>query len=205
MEDFNRKNNKRPHRITTRDIRSKEVSFANLESFIPTVPGGRTPIFTFDGSTGRITINGPVTFTNQLLGIYSEIQLELLEEGSFTGNDAFEYAAPASNQPIRVALKSTDWNTDIFEFFLEMVCNGDGSDAPEGRLYNITDGAGVADTTITGTSSGDSQRVRSTTSFTLATGTKDYAFQYHRASPGVDFPAVSRAVIVIRLKGLSAL
>lgn len=192
-------------RVTAKDIRSKEVAFWHFESFIPTVPGGSTLIFTFDKDTGIITINGKITFTNQILGIQPEIRLELVDTVHFTTNNNYEPIGWGTNQYPRMALNSTEWDPDIFQFYYEINANGDGGFAVKSELYNITDGASVSNTEVTGTTTDASTRVRSTTPFTLTSGIKEYIARMKRNTSGSGSPAIGEAAIVVRLKGLGDL
>lgn len=203
-------------RIGQAEVLPTAAKYRLLEFYDPTTnslifrSSAGTAILTINLTTGAFTFGGAVTFNTSTVtfntltrGLWPEIEYVLAAEtndGFFTGNDAFEFTGPAANQYITTRLNSTEWDTDVYDLYYEIIGGGDTS-AIVSRIYNVTDAAAVANTEIQSTTAGAWQRVRSTTPFTLATGTKEYAVQMKRSS-AAGFPSMGKAAIIARLKNL---
>ena len=198
-------------RIRNRDLLPTSVKYRITEILDPSDGTYKfrdtsgNAIITMDPATGILTIGGAIVFANSITGIYPEIKFEMVDAVHFTTNNNYEPVSWGTNQYVRILLDSTEWDTDIFEFYIEINANGDSGGAIKCELYNITDGASISNTEVTGPTTDESARVRSTTPFTLTTGIKEYILRNKRATADTGSPAIGQGAIIARMKSLGAI
>src|SRR3990167_1476499 len=203
MEDFNRENNRISKRITNRDIRSKEVGFWHLESFIPRSASDTAPILGFDKDSGKIT------YGVQASSFVKEFPIIITDAGSTSGGnnqfytDAITYLNLSNSEFL--------FDPDDFPnvtFYLEVVgragASGDPARTLTCQLYNVTDNVAVtsslASTSETSgatiTDPGSWVRFRSS-AITFVSGAKEYIFQFKSSDAGL-FVDVQKASLILR-------
>jgi len=169
---------------------------------------GGTSLFTYNATTGAITLNAPVTFNGTTIfgaayrGLFPEIYYELIDASYYTGNDNFEGVGPSGSQTQRTRIITSELGTANFDLYFEVTAGGDINSGLTAQLYNDTAGVAVANSTVStvATSSGTPERLRSGT-LALPTGTNEYLVQMKRTA-GTGFPRVYGGRLITRLKGL---